>query len=54
MFIAFGPGKCPLCGDGGTKLSKETYHCRRCEIAFNDFAISELTEPQDDETKFWN
>lgn len=54
MFIAFGHGKCPLCGDAGASLAKETYHCRRCFIAFNDYAISSLTDPNENDMKFWN
>ena len=54
MFVAFGPGKCPLCGDSGSVLAKETYHCRRCEIAFDNFAISSLTDPNEGDMKFWN
>lgn len=53
MFVVFGDGKCPLCGDGGSRIGKETYRCGRCEIAFNDFAISSLTEPKSEEMKFW-
>ncbi|MBI4018188.1 MAG: hypothetical protein HY368_01120 [Candidatus Aenigmarchaeota archaeon] len=53
MFVIFGEGKCPLCGDGGSRLGRQTYHCRRCDIAFNDFAISSLREPQESEVKFW-
>lgn len=54
MFVVFGHGKCPLCGDEGSKLARQTFHCRRCDIAFNDFYISTLTEPNEDEMKFWN
>lgn len=53
MFVVFGEGKCPLCGDGGRKLSKETYHCGRCEVAFNEFYISLASEPKQAGSKFW-
>ena len=54
MFIVFGSGKCPLCGDFGTEISEEIYKCERCVVAFNDFGISSQSEARQAETKYWN
>lgn len=53
MFVIFGEGKCPLCGDAGRQLSKETYHCGRCDVAFNEFYISLAENAKEPKTKFW-
>lgn len=39
MIVDFGAGKCPLCGDFGRKIEKKAYHCKRCDIAFDEFLI---------------
>lgn len=54
MFVFFGEGKCPLCGDSGKKMPAETYHCGRCAVAFNEFYISVMGETKPPENKFWN
>lgn len=54
MFVNFGNGKCPICGDFGSKLSAETFHCTKCEVAFNEFSLSSLSVPKDPEYKMWN
>ncbi|MBS3053245.1 MAG: hypothetical protein J4469_01970 [Candidatus Aenigmarchaeota archaeon] len=53
MFVAFGDGKCPFCGDASKQLSKETYHCSRCDIAFNKYYVSVLGKQKEPQTKFW-
>lgn len=53
MFVQFGDKKCPLCGDFGKEIEKETYSCRNCEIAFDKFMISFVSEPKEKQ-RFWN
>lgn len=54
MLVNFGSGKCPLCGDFGKELEKKKlFHCRKCNIRFDQFWImtsSELREA----SKYWN
>ncbi len=53
MFVQFGEGKCPLCGDFGKELKKEMFSCRSCDISFDKFMILFTAEPKV-EQKFWN
>ncbi len=53
MFIDFGKDKCPFCGNFGKTLGKEIFHCEKCEIAFNEFAVSSITEPRE-HNNLWN
>ncbi len=53
MFISFGSGKCPFCGNFGKKLEQQIFHCAKCDIAFNDFAVSTFTDPKE-HYNLWN
>lgn len=54
MFINFGSGKCPLCGDFGTEISREIFHCDKCMVAFNNFGLSRHSGMKQPEAKYWN
>lgn len=54
MLVNFGEGKCPICGDFAKKLEKKTFHCRKCDVAFNEFLIFNVTEPENYMNKYWN
>lgn len=54
MFVNFGSGKCPVCGDFGKVMQKDVFHCNKCKIAFNDFYISNFRELKEYENKYWN
>ncbi len=54
MFVAFGYGKCPFCGDFGQEVEKEIFLCSKCDLAFNEFGISSISNPPEDEDRFWN
>ncbi len=53
MFVAFGPGKCPLCGDFGKDVGRKTFQCKKCDISFNDFLISK-TDVKEYNDLYWN
>ncbi len=45
MFVKFGKGRCPICGDVGVKKQKDVYFCQECEITFSEFGFfGELPE----------
>ena len=54
MFVNFGSGKCPMCGDFGKTMVKDIFHCPKCRISFNDFYISNPGELKDYESRYWN
>lgn len=54
MIIVFGNGKCPLCGDFGKELDKKTFACAKCEIAFDEFIITNMKLDKEYEYKHWN
>ena len=54
MFINFGSGKCPVCGDFGKSMTKDIFHCLKCRISFNDYYISNVDGLKDYESKYWN
>jgi ribosomal protein L37AE/L43A len=54
MFIAFGNKKCPVCGNLGTEMTKEVFHCESCRITFNEFSMSSYSKIREEENKFWN
>lgn len=54
MLVNFGHGKCPLCGDFGRELEKRTFHCRKCDIAFDKFFILHADEAKEYYAKYWN
>jgi transposase-like protein len=57
MFVNFGQGKCPICGDFGKKLSekklKNNFNCKKCNATFDNFYLFILKEPEE-QNKFWN
>ena len=55
MFVNFGHGKCPVCGDFGNRMQKQkgSFSCRRCMLAFDKFSVVFFEEPQDN-GRFWN
>ncbi len=53
MFVNFGMGKCPMCGDFGKKIQKDNFSCRKCSLMFDKFYVSFLSEPQE-QNSFWN
>ncbi len=54
MFVNFGSGKCPVCGDFGKVMERHVFHCAKCKIAFNDFYISNFKNLKEYENKYWN
>jgi len=52
MFVNFGTGKCPVCGDFGKTVEKDIFHCGRCSVSFNQFSITTLEIKEHD--KYWN
>ncbi len=54
MFVNFGSGKCPVCGDFARAMSKRIFHCSKCRIAFNDYYISSARELEEYHGKYWN
>ena len=54
MIVNFGNGKCPLCGDFGKKIENRTFHCVKCDVAFDDFLIHHAAENENSMNKFWN
>jgi hypothetical protein len=44
MLVNFGAGKCPVCGDFGTAVQKDIFHCGRCRVSFNEFYVSTQRE----------
>jgi len=54
MLVVFGNGKCPLCGDFGKKIEKKAFHCRKCDVAFDEFLVLNVTEAEDFSSKYWN
>ncbi len=54
MFIVFGSGKCPLCGDFGTRAQEDVFHCEKCMVAFNDFGLSSHSKIKQPDMKYWN
>ncbi len=54
MLVAFGHGKCPLCGNIGKDTGKKMLKCRRCEISFNEFFISSKNGLTDYTDLHWN
>ncbi len=54
MLVVFGNGKCPLCGDNGRKIEKKTFHCPKCNVAFDDFMISQARNSKKYADKYWN
>ena len=54
MFVNFGSGKCPVCGDFAQLMSKKIFHCGKCNIAFNDYYISTTRELDEYHGKYWN
>lgn len=53
MFVNFGSGKCPVCGDFGTAVEKKIFHCAKCKISFNDYYVSAV-EMKEYENNYWN
>ncbi len=53
MFVNFGPGKCPVCGDFGNKMKNENFSCRKCNLAFDKFSVMFFEEPTE-QNRFWN
>ena len=55
MYVHFGNGKCPLCGDFGQGWEKKTemLSCRKCRLEFDSFFVF-LTEETAEQQKFWN
>ena len=54
MFVNFGSGKCPMCGDFARTVEKKIFHCGKCRIAFNEYYISAFGEVKDYNNKYWN
>jgi tRNA(Ile2) C34 agmatinyltransferase TiaS len=54
MIVSFGQGKCPLCGNFGKNSGRRTFRCSRCDISFNDFAISSTTDIGEYTDMYWN
>lgn len=52
MFVFFGKGKCPLCGNIGMK-NKDVWVCERCFIVFDEFGLVEFNEFPE-YTDLWN
>ena len=52
MFVVFGKGKCPMCGNKGKRLDKDIFKCADCEVSFNDYSLH--GQPQTEKEKFWN
>jgi|GEM_PF-2920612 len=53
MFVNFGKGKCPLCGDKAIEVG-DAYHCGKCEVSFDDFMIASQGELAEYTDKYWN
>ncbi len=47
MFVNFGTGKCPMCGNFGEAVEKEIFHCGRCMVSFNRFSITTAKKLED-------
>jgi len=54
MLVNFGQGKCPLCGDFCKELEKRTFHCKNCNIAFDEFMIVHSSNLRKYADKYWN
>ncbi len=50
MFIDFGNGKCPICGDFG-KQTDDVVHCTRCRTTFDGFWL--FAQDLEDTMKDW-
>ncbi len=50
MFIDFGNGKCPMCGDFGREV-EQVIHCIKCQASYDGFWL--LSDGEDRE-KDWN
>lgn len=53
MFVNFGEGKCPLCGDFGRRARGKSYSCGKCSLAFDNFSVMFAEEPEE-QNRFWN
>ena len=50
MFVYFGAGKCPVCGNFGKTVKSDVFHCSSCDILFNEFSIAGfMEEPEERE-----
>jgi hypothetical protein len=54
MFINFGDGKCPVCGDFGSEVEKRIFHCGKCKVSFNEFYVATHKELEEYNNKYWN
>jgi ribosomal protein L37AE/L43A len=54
MFVNFGQGKCPLCGDNGKEIEKKVFHCSKCRVSFDGFIIAHSRKLKDYADKYWN
>ena len=43
MFLFFGKGKCPFCGNFGKKVG-DGWHCYRCSVQFDKFGLIDVDE----------
>jgi len=53
MSIDMKDGKCPICWNFGKEIEKRIFHCKRCDISFNEFSIV-MPEENIEEQEFWN
>ena len=61
MFMNFGHGKCPLCGDFGARIAQKrqakmndrNFNCKNCNAVFDNFCLFMLDAPKE-QNKFWN
>lgn len=53
MIVNFGERRCPICGDFGKEVEKDTFSCGKCSIKFDKFHISEPNPKKSMEYKYW-
>ena len=54
MLVVFGDGRCPLCGDSGRKIDRKMFHCRQCDVAFDEFMVTMNESSRKYANKYWN
>ena len=54
MFVNFGAGKCPVCGDFANAIERDIFHCGKCRVSFNRFSVTASKRLEDYSTKYLN
>ena len=53
MFVNFGSGKCPICGDFGSTVERDVFHCGKCTVSFNSFSFV-ASKSTEEANRDWN